>query len=117
MAQRQCVGAVRARRVASEANDLRRDALRLYRHIVRTAYALPDRNARIYYLDHARGHFDQHADESDPERIRALIERGFADTQVRVSESCSGILRPIPKLICDATMPIKWIIKKYKLDA
>ena len=69
-----------AARSLSTPGEQRREALRLYRHVVRTAYQLPDRGARIYYLNHARGHFVQHADERDVERVSALIERGYADT-------------------------------------
>ncbi|KAK3277445.1 hypothetical protein CYMTET_14550 [Cymbomonas tetramitiformis] len=63
--------------------------LELFRHIVRSARLLPQRDMREYYLRIAREKIVAHRDEEDPDRISMIIERSYADVQ--------------------------WILRKYKV--
>jgi hypothetical protein len=56
-----------------------RESLRLYKTILRALQRFEDPNARNYYYHYARAHFIGHRDESDPERIHQIIERGKND--------------------------------------
>ena len=67
-----------------------RSVVRLYRHILRTVRDIPDKGAQSYYYNHANSHIRQHLDETDPERIKQLLDRGYHD--------------------------VEWIRRKFKLD-
>ncbi|PNH09281.1 hypothetical protein TSOC_004096, partial [Tetrabaena socialis] len=55
-------------------------ALSLYRELLRHARTLP-RVSQRYYVHFARQHFNGHRDETDPERVLAMIQRARTDCQ------------------------------------
>lgn len=60
--------------------SLRQEAISLFRTCSRSLGKLP-RASRSYYRNHVHTHFLAHQDETDPERIRALLEKGRAALQ------------------------------------
>ncbi|CAL8115668.1 unnamed protein product [Orchesella dallaii] len=60
----------------------------LYKHLIRQCNKLPHEEISAYYKHHVRQSFNQHADESDPERVNQIINQAVKD--------------------------IEWVLKKYK---
>jgi len=60
---------------------MRFDSLQLYRHLLRQIKLLPSRDMQNYYLRYVRQHFIAHREESSPERIQQLLERGKQDSE------------------------------------
>ena len=50
----------------------------LYKFLLRECKKLP-KNAQDHYRYHVRQGFEQHAEETDPERIRQIIQRAIED--------------------------------------
>ena len=52
----------------------------LYKHLVRETRKLPE-DAAKFYKDSIRRGFSQHADETDPERVKQIIDRAVEDAK------------------------------------
>lgn len=61
----------------------------LYKVLIRSLDRLPHPDSK-FYKDSVRRGFSQHVDETDPERVRQIIERSVQD--------------------------VKWVLQKYKLS-
>ncbi|XP_027739668.1 LYR motif-containing protein 9 [Empidonax traillii] len=59
--------------------ELVRNAVQLYRYLLRCCRSLPDDSIRRHYRHHIRQSFKVHADEDDPERIQQIIKRAIED--------------------------------------
>ena len=62
----------------------------LYKYLHRQTELLPDKKAASFYKDSIRRGYGQHTEETDPERIKQIIERAIQDAV--------------------------WIVKKYTKD-
>lgn len=64
----------------------------LYRHLLRECRQLPD-NVQDYYKHYWRQQFNSHSDETDPERIQAIMDQAVKDMEWirnKVSEVQTG---------------------------
>jgi len=50
----------------------------LYKYLLRETEKLPS-NAKIFYRNSIKREYDQHKEESDPERIQQIIEQSIKD--------------------------------------
>ena len=62
----------------------------LYKYLHRQTELLPDKKAASFYKDSIRRGYGQHTEETDPERVKQIIERAIQDAE--------------------------WIVKKYSSD-
>uniref|UniRef100_A0A1I8HKB5 LYR motif-containing protein 9 n=1 Tax=Macrostomum lignano TaxID=282301 RepID=A0A1I8HKB5_9PLAT len=71
-----------------------RNPLQLYRHLLRLVRTLPP-GARPYYSNYIRQAYNSHSDETDPDRVRQIIDRALLDADWVVKKSagcaCKGI--------------------------
>ncbi|KAG8198598.1 hypothetical protein JTE90_026495 [Oedothorax gibbosus] len=61
-------------------NKVVSNPLNLYRYLLRQCKKLPT-NAQDHYKHHVRQSFNSHIDETNPERIRQIIERAMEDAE------------------------------------
>ena len=56
-------------------------ATKLYKHLIRLVQSLPQESQREYYKSYVRNQYRSHSDETDPERIKFIIERSLHNAQ------------------------------------
>jgi len=52
--------------------------LQLYKHLLRSVQKLPP-EAQAYYKHYVKQGFNSHEDESDPERVKQIIDKAVED--------------------------------------
>uniref|UniRef100_A0A194AK89 LYR motif-containing protein 9 n=1 Tax=Pinctada fucata TaxID=50426 RepID=A0A194AK89_PINFU len=62
-----------------------KEPVQLYRHLLKCIKVLP-KDAQGYYRHYIRQGFKSHSDETDPERIKQIIERAKEDVQYIVEK-------------------------------
>ncbi|KAI5626092.1 LYR motif-containing protein 9 [Silurus asotus] len=60
--------------------ELVRTPLQLYRYLLRCCKLLPSAAVQTHYRHTVRQSYNSHADEDDPDRIRAIIQRAISDS-------------------------------------
>ncbi|KAF7700373.1 LYR motif-containing protein 9 [Silurus meridionalis] len=59
--------------------ELVRTPLQLYRYLLRCCKLLPSAAVQTHYRHTVRQSYNSHADEDDPDRIRAIVQRAISD--------------------------------------
>ena len=55
--------------------------VKLYKHLVRLIQQLPGASQRDYYKNYVRSQYVSHRDETDPERVKFIIERSLENAK------------------------------------
>ena len=55
--------------------------VKLYKHLLRLVQKLPEAAQRDYYRNYVKNQYRSHSDETDPERIKFIIEKSLEDSQ------------------------------------
>ena len=66
----------------------------LYKHLLREIRKLPA-DARPHYKHHVRQSFNQHRDETDPERVQQIIGQAVKDAAWLVNKVSSSCLEEV----------------------
>jgi LYR motif-containing protein 4 len=80
---------------------LRREALGLYRALLRAANGFASYNFRRYFVERVQRGFREHRAEADPARVAALLDRGRADLAVLRRQSTISQLYSSNKLVVE----------------
>ena len=73
----------------------------LYRTMLRAAHAFPSYNFRHYFYDRVRRGFRDHATETDPARITALVHQAHQDLALLRRQGAISALYTKDKLVVE----------------
>jgi len=90
--------------MATNTSTSRSAILSLYRNLLRTGGQFNQYGFREYALRRTRDAFREHMNETDPQRIEELVQRGLRELQVMKRQTAIGQLYHIDKLVVEVKL-------------